>query len=427
MTIARQEPAIPRGPSVDYSPTEDLFGWIESNFKRYGDIYSARAYGTNIYVVSSPEYADHVLRKNWRNYKKGQAIKRIAMLLGNGLMVSEGETWKSQRQMIHPAFHHHAIGMIAKAITTANVALLEKWQDAARRNTSVNLTRDLSLTILDVLLITTFGDDCAQVAPRFAILSNEPVRDLAFAQAFTSLRGIVAEIVARRRKEQRVGADSLGMLMAARDQNGEEMRLPQLVNEIMTILVAGHETTASTLNFVWYLLSQHPEAEARLSSELDASFTTEIPRLDELPKFNYTRKVIDETLRLYPAGWLLTRKALGDDQLGAYFVPAGTEIYISPYIIQRRPDLWEDPDRFNPGRFELEHREDPRRLAFLPFSAGPRNCIGELFARIEMQIHLMIIARRLRLRSDGKAQVELEAGVNLRNKHDFIMFPELKP
>ena len=142
------------------------------------------------------------------------------------------------------------------------------------------------------------------------------------------------------------------MLMEARDQkSGQVMPERQLVNEIKTLIVAGHETTASTLNWTWHLLSQHPEVEEKLSSELNNLLGSKVPNLDDLPKFTYTRQVIDETLRLYPAGWLLTRKALKDDQLGDYFVPAGTEIYISPYFIQRHPDLWEDPDRFNPDRF----------------------------------------------------------------------------
>ena len=217
------------------------------------------------------------------------------------------------------------------------------------------------------------------------------------------------------------------MLMEARDrESGQVMPDRQLVNEIMTLIVAGHETTASTLNWTWYLLSQHPEVEEKLSKSSVIYSGARFLSLDDLPRFTYTSQVIDEMLRLYPAGWLLTRRALKDDQLGDYFVPAGTEIYISPYFIQRHPDLWEDPDRFNPDRFDPDHSQDRHPLAMLPFSAGPRNCIGEFFARIEMQIHLMTIAKQLRLRFVERRQPELDVGVNLRSKHDFIMNPELK-
>jgi cytochrome P450 len=418
---------IPPGPTEKYSTTQELLSWMGDQFKRFGNTYKASIYGTNVYVVRDPQYAQHVLRENWQNYTKGQAIKRVALLLGNGLMVSEGEFWKTQRRMIQPAFHRKAIGALAKVITTSNLALLRRWQQAAHKKVSVNVTGDVSRMALEVMLISIFGANYEQVAPHFNILSEESARNMEFARVFGSLGKIVLQLAAQRRKEKIMSTDILGMLMEARDQrSGQAMPDRQLVNEIKTLIVAGHETTASTLNWTWYLLSQHPEVEEKLSSELDNLLGSKIPNVDDLPKLAYTRKVIDETLRLYPAGWLLTRRALKDDQLGDYFVPAGTEIYISPYFIHRHPDLWEDPDRFNPDRFAPEHSQGRPPLAMLPFSTGPRNCIGEFFARIEMQVHLLTIAKQLRLRFVERTQPELDVGVNLRSKHDFIMNPELK-
>jgi cytochrome P450 len=408
-------------------PTQELLSWMHSHFEQYGDIYKASVYGTSAYVIRAPEYAQHVLRKNWQNYTKGQAIKRVALLLGNGLMVSEGEFWKSQRRMIQPAFHRNAIGALANVITAANVALLKRWEQAAQKNESVNVTRDISLMVLEVVLIAIFGLDYEHVAAHFNILSDESARDLQFAQTFRSLGKIVAEVAAQRRQRNISSTDILGMLMEARDrESNQAMPNRQLVNEVMTLIVAGHETTASSLNWLWYLLSQHPEVEQKLSSELGNLREGECLDLDDLPKFIYTRQVLEEALRLYPPGWLMTRRALKHDRLGDYFVPAGTEIYISPYLIQRHPDLWEAPDRFNPDRFGTDHSQDRHPLTMLPFSAGPRNCVGELFARIEMQIHLMTIAKQLRLRYVEKAPPELDAGVNLRSKYDFIMSPEIK-
>jgi cytochrome P450 len=418
---------IPPGPAEAYSPTEDLLNWMHGHFKRYGDIYKASVYGTSAYVISAPEYAQHILRTNWQNYTKGQEFKRVALLLGNGLVVSEGEFWKKQRRMIQPAFHNNAIGALTGVISAANVALLERWEQAARNNDSVNVTRDVSLVALEVVLVAIFGRDYQDVAPHFNILSDESARDLQFAQAFRALGKIVVQIAARRRSENIVATDILGMLMAARDRDsGQAMPDHQLVNEIMTLIVAGHETTAGTLNWAWYLLSQHPEVEQKLSGELGNLLASDVPDLDDLPKFAYTRQVIDEALRLYPAVWLISRRALQDDRLGDYFVPAGTEVYISPYFIQRHPDLWAAPDRFDPERFEPARSQNRHPLALLAFSAGPRNCIGEFLSRLEMQIHLMTIVKRLRLRYVEKAPPELEAGVNLRSKHDFIMFPEIR-
>jgi cytochrome P450 len=425
MTIIRGR--IPPGPAEKYSTTQDLLCWMGDQFARFGDTYKASVYGTCVYATRNPQHAQHVLRENWQNYAKGLLFKRVALLLGNGLVVSEGELWKTQRRMIQPAFHHKAIGALTNVIATSNFALLRKWEEEAHKKVSVNVTRDVSSMVLEVVLISIFGDDYDQVARHFNILSEESARNLEFAQAFRSLDRIILELAARRRKEKIKATDILGMLMEACDQkSGQAMPNRQLVNEIKTLIVAGHETTASTLNWIWYLLSQHPEVEEKLSAELNSLVEGGLLNFDDLSRFTFTRQVIDETLRLYPAVWLLTRRALNDDQLGDYFVPAGTEIYIPPYFIQRHPDLWEDPARFNPDRFGSDHSSDRHPLAMLAFSAGPRNCIGELLARVEMQIHVMTIARRLRLRLADGNPLELDAGVNLRSKHDFIMNPELK-
>jgi cytochrome P450 len=419
---------VPPGPVEKYRPTQELLGWMSDQFKLFGSIYKASIYGADAYMVRDPEYARHVLVKNWQNYVKGQAINRIAFLLGNGLMVSEGAFWKSQRRMIQPAFHRKAIGDLIDLIIAANIALLESWEQAAQKNQTVNITHDVSRMILEVVLRSIFSDDYERVGPRFDILSEVTARNLEFARAFRALGKIVLETATQRRKDESTRADILGMLLNARDrESGRAMADRQLVNEIMTLIVAGHETTASTLNWAWYLLSQHPEVEEKLAEELRNLSESHFPSVDQLPQFVYTRCIIDESLRLYPAGWLMTRRALNDDMLGDYFVPAGTEIYISPYFIHRHPALWTDPDRFNPDRFSCDDAEDRPRRAMLAFSAGPRNCIGELLARIEMQIHLMMIAKRLRLRYVQTKPLEMDAGVNLRSKYDFIMTPERKP
>jgi cytochrome P450 len=418
---------IPPGPAEKYDTSRDLLGWLEEQFKRYGDIYQASIHGFNAYVISAPDLAEHVLRRNWQNYTKGWAIKRVAFLLGNGLMVSEGEFWQGQRRMIQPAFHRTAVAALVDVIAAANDALRRRWEQAARDQAAVNVTRDVSLMILEIVLKIVFGHDADRVAPHFTILSDESGRTLQFAQLFRALGRIVLEVIVERRGKAADTNDILGMLMAARDRDdGHAMSDRQLVNEVMTLVVAGHETTASALNWAWYLLSRHPAIEATLASELARLCTQAPPGLDDLAKFTYTRQVLDEVLRLYPPGWLMTRRALGDDRIGGYLVSAGTEIYISPYLIHRNPRLWHDPDRFDPDRFGPDAPQDRHPLAQMPFSAGPRNCIGETLARVEMQIHLMTIAGRLRMRHDDPRPPEFEAGVNLRSRHDFIMTPELR-
>jgi len=413
---------IPPGPQENYRAKEDLLEWMGRQFAIYGDTYKASIAGFNAYVTRNPEFAHHVLVENWQNYVKGQNIERVALLLGDGLMVSEGELWKRQRRMIQPAFNQESIAALFKVIVAVNSRFLQKWQSAARRNESVNVTHDVSGMALEVVLRFIFGEDYEEASSHFEILTVEQTRDMAFARSFRALGKVILQIINRKRKDSVPATDALGVMMQARDpQSGEPMPDRQIIDETLTLIVAGHETTASTLNWNWYLISQHPEVEQRLANELE-TLTTSF-EFDDLPKFPYARQIIEETMRLYPAGWSMSRKALGDDWLGDYFVPAGTEIYLPPYFIQRHPELWEESDRFNPDRFRPENSRHRHRMAMIPFSAGPRNCIGAHFARIEMQIHLMIIARCLRLEYIASKPVELDAGINLRSKYDFIMHP----
>ncbi|HZC23277.1 MAG TPA: cytochrome P450, partial [Candidatus Binatia bacterium] len=410
------ERRIPPGPDDKYKVGEDLLGWMDRHFKTFGDTYKATVFGATIYATRDVEVARHVLVDNWQNYVKGQSIARVALLLGKGLMVSKGNLWKRQRRMIQPAFTQESVATAVKLISSTNAALLKKWQLAADANEGVNVTKDVSSMALEVVLRFIFGEDYEQVAPHFDFLSSEPARNIEFARTFRALGKVILQIVEQRRKNSASANGILDTLTRAHDpDSGKPMPDDQLIDEVLTLIVAGHETTASTLAWCWYLLSQHPEAEEKLSDELSSlSNPIESLAFSDLPRFGYTRQIVEETMRLFPAGWVVTRKALHDDRLGDYFVPAGTEIYVVLYSIQRHPDLWDDPDRFDPERFRPERSNDRHRLAAMPFSAGPRNCIGALFARTEMQIHVMTIARQLRLRYVQSKPLELDAGVNLR-------------
>jgi len=414
--------------AIDYQPSGDLLDWMTVQFKQIGDCYKANLYGVDAYFVNDVSHIQIVLRDKWKNYSKNTiAMKRIRMLTGNGIITSDGLLWKRQRRLMQPAFHYDVIHGYGEIIVEANKSLLEKWEHAARSGRSVNVTHDINAMVLQTVLVSIFGEDYPNVAPEFKILAEESARNLEFAEAFRPLREVVTRVATRRRTDKTVAKDFIGLLMKARDRDsGQTMPLEELVTEIMTLIVAGYETTSLTLAWTWYLLSQNIDVDANLGAYLKDRQVDQFRENILSPSFTYIRQVLDETLRLYPPIWVIVRKASKSDFLGEYFVPAGTEIYFSPYIIQRSPALWEAPESFDPGRFDPDRSKGRHAFAMLPFGAGPRNCIGEGLARFEMQIHLIMVAQKLRLRHEDATTPELETGVNLRPKRDFIMFPEFR-
>ena len=254
---------------------------------------------------------------------------------------------------------------------------------------------------------------------------GEPARDLRFAFKFRSLAKLVGEVARQRRETGAEHFDFLAMLMASRDkETGAAMSDRELIDEAMTLIVAGHETTASALNWTWYLLSQDPAAERKLHAEVDTAPAWQAGSLANMESLQYTHQVIEEALRLYPPGWLLSRRTLAADVLGGYEIPAKTDVLFSPYILHRHPRYWLEPEKFRPERFDTAHESERPRFAYMPFAAGPRHCIGETFALYEMLMHVYKVARRYRLRYTPDGPLELEAQVNLRTRKPLFMFLE---
>jgi enediyne biosynthesis protein E7 len=423
----------PPGPAepLDITFTRDALSQLNAAFAQFGDAFRMLASTTHapIYVFSHPDHLRRVLVDNHQNYTKGIGIERVGILLGKGLMVSEGEQWRRQRRMIQPAFHRDVIAQMLGHITAANEQLLDRWTAHAKVSQEINVTQDMSDVTLNIVLRAIFGDDLDAMTARdggnpFALLTEETERNLNFAYKFRSLSKLIMECVNRRRGGSHERADLLAMLMTARDRKSHEpMSDKQLLDEVMTLIVAGHETTASALNWMWYLLSQHPDVERRLHEEIDA-LATAPNSIEDALQLSYTRQVVEETLRLYPPGWLLTRRSIGEDCIGGFEIPADTDVFISPYLVHRHPGFWPDAERFDPERFSEAATAGRNRFCYLPFALGPRACIGEHFAMIEMIVHTAMLARHMRLRYLPKHPLELECQVNLRSKHGIYMLPE---
>src|ERR1700747_1792922 len=332
----------------DVGSTDDSLERMVKLFARLGDTYRVYvpARKSYTYVIHHPDDVKRVLVSNHKNYTKGVGLDRVKILLGKGIMTSEGELWKRQRYMMQPLFHRRVLTGFAELIATANERRLSRWDALAAHGEPVNLTDEMSDLTLDIVLRSIFGRDLDRLAGQlggnpFEVVTREQSRDLQFAYKFRSLTKLVAQLIARRRAEPEGHFDYVAMLMAARDkESGEPMGERELIDEVMTLIVAGHETTASGLNWSWYLLSQQPEAEARLHAELDAAPQLAAPTPADTQALAYTSQVVNEALRLYPPGWLLSRRTIGTDVLGGFEVPAGTNVLLPLYLLHRHPRYW---------------------------------------------------------------------------------------
>jgi cytochrome P450 len=413
----------------DVGSTDDSLERMVELFARHGDTYRvfvpARASYT--YVIHHPDDVKRVLVSNHRNYTKGLGLDRVKILLGKGIMTSEGELWKRQRYMMQPFFHRRLVTRFAGLIAEVNERFMARWDGLCERGELLNLTDELSELTLEIVLRSIFGTDLDRLTQQlggnpFELVTKESGRNLQFAYKFRSLTRLVAEVIARRRSEPAEHFDFLAMLLAARDkESGEPMPERELIDEVMTLIVAGHETTASGLNWTWYLLSQHPQVLALLQAELDAAPEYAAPSLAQMEALTYAQQVVNESLRLYPPGWLLSRRTIEADVLGGFTVPAKSNVLLPLYLLHRHPQFWREPERFDPQRFAPEHEAERPRFAYMPFAAGPRHCIGETVALFEMLMHLYKVARRYRLSYVPDKPLELEAQINLRTRHPLYM------
>lgn len=409
--------------TFDVGDPDTLERMIEC-FARYGDTYRVYvpARRSFSYIIHHPDDVKRVLVTNHRNYTKGLDRDRIKILLGRGLMTSEGEFWTHQRYLMQPFFHRRVITKFAQMIDEANSRFVGQLELQAARSGIVNITEAMSELTLEIVLRAIFGTDFDEMSEAFYVVARDQARNLEFVYKFRALAKLVGKLVGRRRAAGEEHFDYVAMMMNARDKDtGSGMSEPALIDEALTLVVAGHETTASVLNWTWYLLSQHPDVEAKLHAEIT---NRSLPRAASLPQSEtlvYAQQVLNEAMRLYPPGWLLSRRTIGPDVLGGYQIPAGSNVLLPLYLLHRHPRYWSDPDRFEPERFAPEHEATRPRFAFMPFAAGPRHCIGETLALYEMLIHLQWVVPRYRLAFVADRPLELEAQINLRTRHPLYM------
>ena len=406
-----------------------FFMWLT---RTYGDIVQYRSSLEPAYLINHPDYIRHVLQSNGQNYNKDTFLNKYMLesLTGQGLLTSENPLWREQRRLIQPAFHRHSLprfAVLMQEATTRTLARLEAAADTAEPidigNEMMRLTRDIVTHALFGYDISDKADAIGEAMDTMTTIGKPRHRKVR--EAIELMDHIVFAIIDDRRQQpERARDDLLAMLIDARYDDGSAMPDRQIRDEIMSLLVAGHETTANTLSWTWYLLDQYPAVVEQLEAEIDTVLAGGVPNVEDFPRLVYTDRIIQEAMRLYPSAWSISRRALGDAEIGGYFIPAGAIVAMSPYTMHRHPAFWDEPERFDPDRFTPERVAARPRFAYFPFGGGARQCIGNHFALMESMIIIPSIAGRYRLRRVSAEPVEEHALVTLRPRNGIPVMVE---
>ena len=406
--------------------------------RTYGDVSSYRMAGEQLFLVNDPRLVRDILVTHNRNFTKSRGLERSKRLLGQGLLTSEGAMHLRQRRLMQPAFHRDRISGFGDLMVGYADRMRNSWTDGA----TLDVSREMNRLTLSIVGKTLFDVDVDQQAaavgealtavmesfwmmmlPFSELLERLPVPKLRRARmARARLDAIIYGMIADRRASGRDHGDLLSMLLTAQDEDeGGGMTDQQVRDEAMTIFLAGHETTANALMWMWYLLSSAPDVEAKLHAEVDRVLQGRLPGLGDLASLQYVERVVTEAMRLYPPAWIIGRRAIDDYQLGDYVAPARSILVMSPYLMQRDPRFYTDPGRFDPDRWTPEFRAALPKFAYFPFGGGPRQCIGESFAWMELILLTATISQQWRLRLVPGHPVVPQPLITLRAKHGMRM------
>ena len=414
-------------------------GFLLELSRRYGDAVYFKIGPRRLYFFNHPDQVREILVANDRSFMKSLVIQRTKMILGEGLLTSEGAFHLRQRRLAQPAFHRDRIRRYGEVMVDFSMRMREKWRDGQQ----LDLHHEMMRLTLAVVAKTLFDADVEEEADEiggaltelmmmFPLLMN-PLADLLmklplpqvkrFRRSLARLDRTMYEVIAQRRSSGEDRGDLLSMLLLAQDTEGDSggMTDLQVRDEAMTLFLAGHETTANALTWTWYLLSSNPDAEREMHRELDEVLQGSSPSPDDYPRLRYTEMVLAESMRLYPPAWGLGRTALEEVEIGGYSLPKSAVVVLSQWVTHRDPRFWPDPERFDPRRFTDEAKAARPKFAYFPFGAGSRICIGESFAWMEGVLILATIAQRWKFVRESKEKVEPQPLITLRPKGAVTM------
>lgn len=429
-------PETGRGFAVAFEASRNYLAFFTKMAEQYGDLALIKFFRLQTLFINNPEFIESVLVTNYQKFHKSPDYRALHLLLGNGLLTSEGEFWRRQRRLSSPAFHRERITSYSSMMVASTDHMLSGW----RSGVTLDVHQEMMHLTLDIVAKCLFTADVTEVAhvvgaalevsmfqyverakTGFLIPDWVPTPgNLRYRRAVKKLDAIIYGVIEQHRRRGE-SDDLLGMLLAARDDDGSPMTDRQLRDEVMTLFLAGHETTANTLSWTLYLLAQNPDVEARLHAELDHVLGKRLPTMAEVAELRYTGQVIKESMRLYPPAWGIGRQAQEPFEVGGYRFEKDTYVFICQYITHRDPRYFADPERFEPDRWSEDQARKVPRFAYLPFGGGPRVCIGAAFAAMEASLLLATIARRFRLTLDTTHRVVPLTSITLRPKYGIRM------
>ncbi len=435
-----EQPVIPGPPEIRgiipqlrlFSALQnDLIGILEGYFDTYGDIYALRVGGESQIMLSRPEHLYELLVVKADDFHKGSDYKNttrgLARFLGNGLLTSDGEFWKRQRRLVAPSLHTRRIENYAQIMVDQTTRMIDGWQGKSEIRVDPEMQRGTLSIVAQALFNADITQDSGRVAAALLVLQHmmNPFDILPSwvptpkrwreRNAVSTLDDIMYTLIRERRAENEDKGDLLSMLILARDDDGGAMDDRQVRDEVVTLFLAGHETTANAMNWTWVLLAQNPDVERKLHEELDTVLAGRTPTLADLKQLPYTEMIAKEVLRLYPPAYSFGRRSIRATSIGEYPIPEGTEITVFSYHTHRDGRYWAEPDRFMPERFSPDNEGTTHKYAYIPFGGGPRVCIGNSFAQMETRLMLATIAQRYQLRlPPGQTTVGMDPLITLR-------------
>lgn len=417
---------------------EDPIQMIMDLQREYGDVARQRLGPYLVHSVTHPDGVRHVLQGNYKNYSRGKFYENFKLFFGDGLLTTDGEYWLRHRRMAQPLFHRKVVEGCTDSATVAIGAMLDRWDAAVEGGEPVELVAEMMQVSLSILGRVVFNMDFSGYAdvispsvlvglktmmpqgnlndfiPRW--VPTPYTRRLARAQR--SLRDVMQKVIAEHEVGGEGTIDLITLLQSAKDEEtGRALTDQELHDEVMTIFMAGHETTGNGMAWTLYAVAEHPQVRERLEAEVDEVLGDRPPTLDDLPQLAYTRMVVDESLRVYPPIWGYTRDPIADDEIGGYFIPADSTIFLSPFATHRHPSVWENAEAFDPERFAPGRADSYPPFAYFPFGGGSRKCIGFHLALLQMQLATAMVAQRYRVQTVPGHPVEYGRMVALRPAH----------